>query len=244
MDKGHILREIQRTAAANGGEPLGRQRFFAETGIKQSDCIGVHWVRWNDALREAGFAANEFTRAIDKEELLQRYAQLALELGRIPLSADLRIRARNDPGFPAHTVFGNRLGSKLEQVRQLAEFCRERVGYEPVLHWCDHYTAQSNGEQNGAPGELEPNETDFGFVYLMKSGRHYKIGHSNSAGRREYELAIQLPDKLTTVHTIRTDDPPGIEAYWHNRFKDKRKNGEWFELNAADVAAFKRRKFM
>jgi hypothetical protein len=37
--------------------------------------------------------------------------------------------------------------------------------------------------------ELEPSD---GYVYLAKSGRHYKIGRSNSIGRREYELAIQL----------------------------------------------------
>jgi len=78
----------------------------------------------------------------------------------------------------------------------------------------------------------------------MKSGQYYKLGRSNAAGRREYELSIQMPEKLVTVHTIRTDDPVGIEAYWHQRFGAKRKNGEWFDLSAADVKAFKQRKFM
>ncbi|HXJ94496.1 MAG TPA: GIY-YIG nuclease family protein [Terriglobia bacterium] len=98
-------------------------------------------------------------------------------------------------------------------------------------------------EDAGTEGQSEP-QTDFGFVYLMKSGHYYKIGRSNAAGRREYELAIQMPEKLTTVHTIRSDDPAGIEEYWHRRFAAKRKNGEWFDLSKGDIDAFKRRKFM
>jgi hypothetical protein len=43
----------------------------------------------------------------------------------------------------------------------------------------------------------------------MKSGRYYKIGRSNTAGRRECEVAIQMPEKLVTVPTIRTGDPQG-----------------------------------
>jgi hypothetical protein len=76
----------------------------------------------------------------------------------------------------------------------------------------------------------------------LKSGRYFKIGRTNSSGRRERELAIQLPEKAQRIHIIQTDDPIGIEGYWHQRFADRRQNGEWFELTTDDVRAFKRRR--
>jgi hypothetical protein len=83
-----------------------------------------------------------------------------------------------------------------------------------------------------------------GYVYLMKAGRFYKIGRTNVLGRRERELVIQLPEAAKGIHSIKTDDPTGIEEYWHRRFHNRRKNGEWFELTSQDLATFRRRKFM
>jgi hypothetical protein len=62
MDKQHILEEIRRTAAANNGEPLGVARFFQETGIKETDWRGKFWVRWGEALREAGLSRTSSNR--------------------------------------------------------------------------------------------------------------------------------------------------------------------------------------
>jgi Meiotically Up-regulated Gene 113 (MUG113) protein len=240
MTKAHILQEIKRTAADNGGMPLGSRRFETATGIRESEWIGKLWARWSDALREAGFAPNQLQVAYDRAALLEMYAELAQELARLPTANDLRFKDYREKSFPNQKVFFNRFGTKAELVRQLDEYCRSHSGYEDVARLCEAYVPRNQG----LPDESKPPEVEIGFVYLTKSGRFYKIGKTNAAGRRARELALQLPEKATTVHVIRTDDPTGIEAYWHKRFEAKWKNGEWFDLNAVDVSAFKRRKFM
>jgi len=171
--------------------------------------------------------------------LFDKYASLAQELGRLPSKGDLRLKSRSDLEFPNDKTF-DRFGPKTDLVSTLLRYCRTHNVYEEVVRLCDAYIAR----KRAVPDEPRTRDVEIGFVYLMKSGRFYKIGKTNAAGRRERELAIQLPEKATTIHVIRTDDPMGIEAYWHKRFAAKWRNGEWFDLSADDVAVFKRRKFM
>ena len=207
-------------------------------GIKQYDWQKF-WPRWNEAIREAGYSPNSFINTYDETELLDRYAKLVLELGKIPVHGDLSVKAHADSSFPSEKVF-RRFGGKVELIKRLAAYCKGRVEYEQVVRLCENYVLPNRTTVE----ETDVEEGEIGFVYLTKSGRFHKIGKTNDVGRRGYELAIQLPEKAATVHVIRTDDSAGIETYWHNRFASKRANGEWFALNAADIAAFKRRKFM
>lgn len=240
MDKAHILDEIQRTANANGGVPLGKSRFLAETGIRESDWSGKFWTKWSDAVREAGYEPNRKQQPFDEGWLLEKLAGLVRELGHYPVAAELRMKAREDASFPSHNVF-SRFGRKAEVASALLTWCEENSGWNDVEAICAPLAEAAQDDDQPTSNEPEPK---YGYVYLLKSGKHYKIGRSNSPGRREYELSIQLPEKVKTVHTIKTDDPVGIEAYWHQRFADRRKNGEWFELQKKDVSAFRRRKFM
>jgi hypothetical protein len=240
MNKAHILDEIRRTAESNGSMPLGRYRFLAETGIRESDWIGKFWTKWSDAIREAGYEPNKKQQPFDEGLLLAKLAALVRDLGHYPVAAELRMKAREEQSFPSHNVF-SRFGRKAEVASALLTWCEANPGWSDVEAICAPLAEAARGDDDGGIAEQEP---EYGYVYLLKSGKHYKIGRSNSPGRRVYELAIQLPERVKTVHTIKTDDPVGIERYWHQRFADRRKNGEWFELRREDVSAFQRRKFM
>lgn len=233
VSKEHILAEIRRTADENGGVAVGKQRFATETGIRESDWSGRYWSRWSDALVEAGYEPNTLNARLADDLVLSRFAEEVRRLGRMPTHAELGLRRRTDETFPSPNVF-TRFGSKRALAARLLKVypdLADLIGPLPT-------------EEERTPDTQRPAHVEFGFVYLLRSGKHYKIGKSNSFGRRERELAIQLPERAQTVHVIRTDDPAGIERYWHQRFAERRGNGEWFVLTPEDVTAFRRRKFM
>jgi hypothetical protein len=70
----------------------------------------------------------------------------------------------------------------------------------------------------------------------------YKIGKANDADRRGAGISLLLPEDLVPKHEIRTDCPYILEKYWENRFRAKKKQGEWYELTSADISSFKKRR--
>lgn len=233
MDKEHILSEIRRLAAEKDGSPPGHRRFLSETSISDYEW-NRYWARWGDALVDAGFKPNEWTQERPQEEVLEKLAGYVRELGRFPVVREFRLKTLRDPMFPSAATF-RRLGGQRAVGVLLREYCLAK-GYDDVARLCDLLPSRAAE----SPVEPQQRQVPLGFVYLMKSGRHYKIGRTNSIGRRGSELAIKIPIPPKTIHSIETDDPVGIEAYWHKRFEDKRGEGEWFDLSPEDIKAFKR----
>lgn len=237
MNKLEILKEIQRTAKENGNVPLGAGQFLKATGIRREDWLGRYWARWGDAVREAGFVANSASLLIDESVLLEKYIALTREKGRFPTKAELRLQNKVDSTFPSETTFYKRFGGKPNVIARLAQYCKSQNGYEDMLGFCSTIPL---------PLEPEPDEStdnrQIGYVYLIQHGsRHeFKIGKTFNPIRREGEIILQLPEKVQPIHYIQTDDPSGIEKYWHNRFATKRKQGEWFALTSTDIRAFKK----
>jgi AcrR family transcriptional regulator len=140
---------------------------------------------------------------------------------------------RAHPDCPSEKTIHGHFGSKDDLLLHLRAWIADKTGFDDIAAMLGPAPE---------PGEARASWTQ-SLVYLLQSGRHYKIGRSDRIERRVREIRAAMPEALRLVHSIRTDDPVGIEAYWHRRFADRRANGEWFRLSHADVAAFKRRKF-
>lgn len=231
-----ILNEIRRLAAANGGQAPGSIAFTRNTAIAQHQWLGVYWARWGDALIEAGFAPNEWQQRLDSTEVLNAVIQVMRQVGRLPSEKEWQLQRQGQPALPTTRVLRRHFGSRADLVSRLAKRAQE----DPE---CSDLASLLPTIVRPARAPSPPAGSKEGLVYLLKSGEHYKIGRTDEIERRIREIRVALPEAAALIHTIRTDDPVGIEAYWHQRFKLQRANGEWFKLTIQDVAAFKRRKY-
>ncbi len=228
-----ILDEIKKLAKAGNGQPPGVRRFENETGIRETAWRGVYWARWGDALIEAGFLPNSWQSKHEQELVFEKFIEACRHFSRVPTIDELKIYSRTQKDFPTPKSFYTHFGSKNALVDNLRNWVKGREEYKDIFMMIGIEVEQKTTSARS-------NE---GIVYLIKSGSHFKIGRSDELERRVKEIRVSLPEAASLEHSIRTDDPAGIEAYWHRRFAERRANGEWFKLTASDVAAFKRRKY-
>jgi len=238
MDKSEIINEIKRLYNRNGIPP-GWSKFKQETGINKSEWFPELWFRWSDAIKEAGFEPNEFTKAHSKDFLIERLIDLINELDHFPIDAELELKRKRDKTFPnANSIY--KLGKKDERARLIIDYLKSNKikDCEKIVDICQDIIDSSPEREESDSNEI----VNSGFVYLIKHGsrNEYKIGKTINPLRREGEIRLELPEQIKPIHYIETDDPSGIEAYWHNRFKSKNINGEWFKLLADDIRAFKK----
>lgn len=232
----HILSEIQRLATVNKGQPPGQTLFARETGIGSHQWRGKFWARWGDALIEAGYAPNAWTERLDSNEVMVGLAAACRHYGRLPTRDEIQLYRKTNPSIPSEQAIKRHFGRRSELISALRTWA---VGTEAFSDIAALLPAVSEDRAH----HPTPSKSVEGFVYLIKSGDFYKIGRGDDLERRVKQITVALPDKAALVHSIRTDDPAGIEAYWHRRFAEKRANGEWFKLASLDVSAFKKRKF-
>jgi Meiotically up-regulated gene 113 len=245
MDKEFIIGEIQRTAA--DGKAIGQKRFTSETGIKPHEWQGKYWARWGDALIDAGFSQNDWNPAHEQDFVIESVLRLARKLGKFPTKYEIDLARNTDPSLPGHKALG-RLGSRSEVREKLLAYCTANPDFADLDELVRSMHVPASVTPSAA-NEVTESITN-GYVYLVDAQEAFKIGSTRAPYRRVAEIANQSAKGAELLHLIATDDPEGIEKYWHSRFEDKRitglnkQSGEWFALSSDDIRAFKRRKTM
>jgi serine/threonine protein kinase len=84
-----------------------------------------------------------------------------------------------------------------------------------------------------------PSPNDVGGIYLLKSGKYYRIGKTSNFERRLTKIQATAPQPIEVVHTIPAADHAEAQAIWLRRFAPKRRGGDWFALSESDVEEFK-----
>ena len=209
--------------------------FTNETGWSRSSWDGIYWSKWSDALLEAGFAPNQRTKKFEDGVIFELLVAVCRHYKRRPSVCDMRLFRRTvNPDFPIESI-RSRIGVDKLWV-SFSKLAKQAANnFADIFAFLGEPTSTEAKEDFGA--ELGTSATD-GYVYLSKSGDHYKIGRSDEIERRVKEVRTQMPESLVLTNTIRTDDPSGIERYWHERFQHQRANGEWFKLSPRKCGGF------
>ena len=237
MDKPQITRRLTQLASERGGH-IAFRAFIAATGLSERWLRDQPWFQgWNALLKEVGLETKSFK--VDRtppETIAEAVAELITRSGKWPTEDELRREKAQNASFPSATII-----SPMRKTGELARLIVELGVVRPGFAAAAEIAAK---HQVHAPDAVGVDERVKGYVYMLRSGRSYKIGKSVDPSRRFREVRLELPAEANQVHAIATDDPSGIEVYWHQRFAEKRiRNTEFFSLTAEDVRAFKRRKY-
>lgn len=95
----------------------------------------------------------------------------------------------------------------------------------------------SNFADRPAPKPKRTRRMASGFVYLMTNGDLFKIGVSKDVERRRREIENASGFPVEIVSSGFYDDMLGAELEFHDRYREMRRRGEWFELTPEQVAS-------
>jgi hypothetical protein len=78
-------------------------------------------------------------------------------------------------------------------------------------------------------------KSDPGYVYFLESEFGWKIGKTRDLKRRFRIFEVKLPFKFAVRFTVKTPLMNDLEALYHNYFKEKHINGEWYLITTSDI---------
>lgn len=227
-----IIVQLKAAVDRNGGQPPSLRSFFQAAGLNQRDLVRAGWPTYGALLKSQGFEPAKMKRGYTNEEVFRPLAELAVRLGHFPTQNEREVERHRNPVFPSSEAYIRRgRGAMLEHA---------------LRAWCDGTNSFPDlvpKLKQGAATAQVSGPIVKGYVYMLRdgnSGKRVKVGKESVEGARQAAAATWL-ENPKAIHRIATDDPEGVERYWHERFKKEGKHvvRELFDLLPSDIAAFK-----
>ncbi|WP_066061426.1 GIY-YIG nuclease family protein [Neobacillus soli] len=118
-----------------------------------------------------------------------------------------------------------------------------------LLHIQKHHLTKNEREQKAAilnNYNLYIQKLGYGYVYFVKENTKgaIKIGKAKDPYDRIVNgFGVKIPFELEVVYLIKTWNDTKLESAFHDIFKNKRVNGEWFSLNEEDIVWIKSKNY-
>jgi hypothetical protein len=124
-----------------------------------------------------------------------------------------------------------------EELKDLNEGVLAFLGFHGDDAVEEHNATIQNESKQQYGDETVRTPSRKGWIYVVEGqGDLYKIGlTTRTPSKRLAEFTPKLPFPTTLLVTIPTDDVISHEKAIHERFADRRVNGEWFKLSDRDI---------
>lgn len=132
----------------------------------------------------------------------------------------------------------------LEQHMELREMLNHLLSSPEMIKELNEYHLQKKKEQEIKEAVFTEKSTPkvditkrkkHGYVYFVQCNNQVKIGLSKQWTERVKAYGVLSPFVATVLHVIETDDCVCLEKHFHNKFANKRVEGEWFSLSEQDI---------
>lgn len=240
--KEEILKKIKEWSKENDGKTPGEKVFYeyADFNVYQLHKLG--WANYGELVDEAELIPNTFDNTqYSYEQICDLFISAMREKNQWPSRGYLDVKHLNDSSYPSSATFYKKLGLTGDLAQSILDYIGDKDDYDDVKNIClpviEKYAVSDKSDEAGKTVEEV-------YMYKYKNqSQPIKVGRSKDVERRGEEIVIGAHDKAVLIHSIKTDDPSGVENYWHRRFRKSGReeyNNEWFRLKPEDVKAFKR----
>jgi predicted GIY-YIG superfamily endonuclease len=128
-----------------------------------------------------------------------------------------------------------------EVLKTLTDNFYKNVSDEEINKHNDEMYQSQGLPPSNEPRAKKERKKEAGFVYFIQADNGLvKIGRTKDIQQRLDHFTAKLPYKLELVHSIKSNDSVELEKVFHEKYHDKRKRGEWFDLNTSDLKEVKK----